>query len=168
MMIDNAGQLWPQNFVIGNNNENGGHGSEMNDDFSSFLDFSDMPLNLGSPYETHSNAGTPTENGNMDTDFDMGSGTTVTTAEEITSMVAAEDIMGNHFKDLREQMDDSQQFFSSDRHNAMNHGGMVPLTPTSMELHGDNSHTSYHHMDPHMMSQFSAFRDDAVSFNFLL
>lgn len=154
-----------------------------NDDFSNFLNFADIPLNMASPYDEHSPGPEGNGNGNgheaMDTELDLHASASAEMAGMGGGMVTAGGMMGNGYE-MPQSMGHRQNHHQNHHQNqhqhhnhnhhfgggntAVSHAGMIPLTPTSLEMHGDNSQAGYHHMDPHMMTQFTSFNDDPVSF----
>ncbi|KAI5795693.1 hypothetical protein EDC01DRAFT_629619 [Geopyxis carbonaria] len=165
-MNDNVSPLWPQSHESGVNG-----GPDLNEDFSSFLNFNDMPLGLSSPFDSNNHDGASVDPTSMDTDFHLGGHEHSATADagtghRVTNVSSAEELMNMQFHDIEKRMHEvqHQQFLHQQQHG-MNHGGMVPPTPTSMELHGGLPQSTLHGIHSHMMmDRFNTFRDDPMIF----
>lgn len=137
----------------------------MEDDFNSFLNFGDIPLNMPSSYnsETTQNAcHTP-----MDTDFGLGvdfgasEGGSDGLQNSENGVNTGEDFMSMQFDEMEKRMQQDQQREFMAQRNSLQRNG-VPPTPTSMEMHGSISQTALH-MQTHMIDRFSQYREEPVS-----
>ena len=156
-MDDNVSPMWHQN------HEQSLDGADLNDDFSSFLNFGDMPLNLTSPFDNDSQGGSPLA---MDTDFCLdgnnGPHSASAGANGMQAVTQAE-MMDMQFHELQKSLE-AQMMSQQQQHHGMHHrhGGMIPPTPTSMEMHAGLPQTTIHNIPQMMMDRYSMYREEAV------
>lgn len=154
-MNDNVSPMWHQAHDSGI--ENGG--PDLNDDFSSFLNFSDMPLGLTSHFDANGNDGRDPLA--MDTEFCLDGNNSHNSRGGMPAVTQAE-LMDMQFHQMQKSMEQAQMM--SRQHGMHHHHGMIPPTPSSIEMHAGLPQTTLHNIHPQMiMDRFSMYREDPVS-----
>jgi len=163
-MNNNVSPMWHQS----HDSSTGNGAPDLNDDFSSFLNFNEIPLSMSSPFDT-----TEEEPLAMDTEFCLdGNNTHSVTADVNQQMptVTQAEIMDMQFHEMQKSMEAARQQMMSQQVHHHNHhhqhGGMIPPTPSSMEMNGGLPQATLHNINPHItMDRFNMYREEPVSYD---
>ena len=163
-MNDNVSPLWSHDAASG-------HGAaDMADDFSNFLDFND-PFGLSTPFGSSGQNGSVGDVMAMDTDFmDEHGPAGEQRAGNGTSNDNQSTLMDMHFDELQKSIQHNIEQAMLDRrrqrrtvHNPRR-GGMVPPTPSSMEMRGGISTGAVHSVHSQAMAdRYSVQQEEPVS-----
>lgn len=161
-MNDNVSPMWHQAHDSGIDNG----APDLNDDFSTFLNFGDLPLGLTSPFDAGGNDGG--DSLTMDTDFclDGNNSHNSTGGGNGMSGVTQAELMEMQFHEMQKSMAQAQMMSRQHgmHHHHHHHHGMIPPTPTSMEMHAGLPQATLHNIHPQMMmDRFSMYREEPVS-----
>ena len=136
----------------------------MNDDFSNFLNFGDMPL----AFDPNASGGG--DSLAMDTDFCLDGNNSHNTRGNVSGMpaVTQAELMDIQFHEMQKSMEQAQmmsrQHGMHHHHHHHHHHGMIPPTPSSMEMHAGLPQTTLHNIHPQMMmDRYSMYREEPVS-----
>jgi hypothetical protein len=154
--------MWHQHHE--NGHENGA--PDLNDDFSSFLNFNEISLGLTSPFDNDGSNGGVGEPLAMDTDFCLDGDNSRSASADGNGMppVTQAELMDMQFHELQKSMEQAQMMNHQHHQQHGMHQDMIPPTPSSMEMHAGLPQSTLHNLHPQMMmDRFNMYREEPVS-----
>lgn len=183
-MNNDGTSLWSHHHQV--SPTSGGSGGNANEDFSSLFDFNNIQLSMSSPFDT---TGAQDDHSAMDPDFTNadelranGHSNDVGGPLDATGLLSSEDMLDMQF-DLHSLQTPQQQHSHHHHHHQQHHqqqqqhhamlarqhmmqqSGMIPPTPSSIDLQTGLPHGPCSHMGSQsdiMMDRYNGLRDEQV------
>jgi len=185
-MNNDGTSLWSHHHQV--SPTSGGSGGNATEDFSSLFDFNNIQLSMSSPFDT---TGAQDDHSAMDSDFTNadelrtnGHSNDVGGPLDATGLLSSEDMLDMQFHDLHSLQTPQQQHSHHHHHHQQHHhqqqqhhaqilarqhmmqpGGMIPPTPSSIDLQTGLPHGPCSHMGSQsdiMMDRYNGLRDEQV------